>query len=1281
MGSSIGTGCIGAMVEMTLPIGQPRVTIIYIPRDKRDSGSMWFTWVRYSTVVLVFILLFPLQFTLEAVEADGAGTTHSQPTSVLDNLALRPPESPLSQMAHRLDGIREAPALATDSNGTTHAVWVEGFNHEKREVRYSRSLDGGRNWSTSMAISTLLTTSAGFPNVMADESGRVFVLWKETRGGHLNVLLRASMDGGSTFGAIGTITPINGYTDCIDACVTSTADGGVYGVVMNSKEREGSASDFYAIGWCSLDTKDHPSSQFLVRELGLARRTATMDVCVDGNDDVVIAYHINRIPYIAWLKVSTGNVSLDPLPYHGSVIGRIEVMHWHNRTEVLYIDRENYRTYVHHVWTYDENRTFSSEDLYDARQQPSDGTTLQMLDAEVSADGLLQTLLGTYRDNTMLLVAKPLKDEGASISVHSFYADEHDENLGAAIAPQVHPGDISLLCTPHYVEGDGPYQDIKALECLVWNWTTLANETKSYLGVDTMYRSDRSNARVCYGQDGTTHMVWCEPRGHPWYGWYDYSDVFYARRPVGASGFEAPVQLNAPNLAGWQMLDIGISSDGTVYVAWFGTGCDSEFDSWPYGLLGVLSEDQGTTWSEPMEIDLDRHRLEPPLYERDFQIESSPNGTMFLAFTIEYVVDRDTRRGLLVLGWKDDFKVFLREGLLSVNLYGGIIQSPALQISEEGNPHVVCEYRSSRYSSPTRLVWLRSKDGGSTWEEPVDIPVGLDILGYHRGWAALESDNVMTIAFMDPGWGGEMLNTSLYWCTMDLTTNTSSFVQLVDNRSAPFPIFGAVRILPSGDDASLIFYLGLDGADVPGPDVRYETVLCAVEVSLDGTVRSRRVLSSAPGEVSLDLDDHSNEVSKSYLDATYEPGGAPVIATSVMDDETGHLGVYVWRTNHLPEVTNVTEAAGGWVLGPEVRLEVEPEADPDGDPLEYRFSIWLLEGDFCLTGPWRPLNTFPLPRLDHGPYCWSVEVRDPYGSVLSEEGWWFRYDHREPTAHAGGPYIGSEGMTLELSGTDSSDDGPISTWEWDLEGDGVFEYNTTVPTLQYRAVDDFEGVIVLRVTDEADRQALDTAVLIIHNTPPACMLRGHERLVAGDNVTFGVNITDAGELDTHTVQWYGEDGPLGEGPEVTVHLSMPGEFLLLVRVEDNDGGVCSRHYYITVNHKPLSIQLHHPETVWMGDEFRMYITDNYDQPLEGLNVSWNVDGVTVGTGRELWRTAYTAGTLDVWVKAEDPEGHTAEAAGMVRVRERLEPVLLEGPTEVTNTSITIGWTASSPTSS
>jgi len=89
-----------------------------------------------------------------------------------------------------------------------------------------------------------------------------------------------------------------------------------------------------------------------------------------------------------------------------------------------------------------------------------------------------------------------------------------------------------------------------------------------------------------------------------------------------------------------------------------------------------------------------------------------------------------------------------------------------------------------------------------------------------------------------------------------------------------------------------------------------------------------------------------------------------------------------------------------------------------------------------------------------------------------------------PVASAGGPYTGAPGVPITLDASATWDpDGcgsppfDIVLYEWDWDGDGIFDEQTTFPTITHSWPLGFSGEIRLRATDRDCLQAVATASL------------------------------------------------------------------------------------------------------------------------------------------------------------------------------------------------------------
>jgi Mg-chelatase subunit ChlD len=82
-----------------------------------------------------------------------------------------------------------------------------------------------------------------------------------------------------------------------------------------------------------------------------------------------------------------------------------------------------------------------------------------------------------------------------------------------------------------------------------------------------------------------------------------------------------------------------------------------------------------------------------------------------------------------------------------------------------------------------------------------------------------------------------------------------------------------------------------------------------------------------------------------------------------------------------------------------------------------------------------------------------------------------------PYAWAAGPYVGLVGAELLLDGRGSYGiDSELVSYEWDVDGDGTYDYAGASPTVGHAYTAPYDGLITLRVTDALGRVGLATAV-------------------------------------------------------------------------------------------------------------------------------------------------------------------------------------------------------------
>ena len=181
--------------------------------------------------------------------------------------------------------------------------------------------------------------------------------------------------------------------------------------------------------------------------------------------------------------------------------------------------------------------------------------------------------------------------------------------------------------------------------------------------------------------------------------------------------------------------------------------------------------------------------------------------------------------------------------------------------------------------------------------------------------------------------------------------------------------------------------------------------------------------------------------------------------------------------------------------------------DADGDTIGSVADLKIGEGD-CVTAT-QSLTTSKS-KVSDGSL--SVEVQNtpmvqPTPCDTNEITVGITYSaNAAPTAGAGGPYFVDEGGSITLDGSGSSDpDGDSLTYQWDLDGDGLFEAAGTTPIFDASGIDGTTDLPVsLTVTDSDGASDTDSTTVNVRNVPPS---------VSADDGTVTV---DEGETATNS---------------------------------------------------------------------------------------------------------------------------------------------------------------------
>ena len=198
-------------------------------------------------------------------------------------------------------------------------------------------------------------------------------------------------------------------------------------------------------------------------------------------------------------------------------------------------------------------------------------------------------------------------------------------------------------------------------------------------------------------------------------------------------------------------------------------------------------------------------------------------------------------------------------------------------------------------------------------------------------------------------------------------------------------------------------------------------------------------------------------------------------------------------------------APGATSSGGRPTLTWSPSTDAGGNLAGYDVE---LDGSFTRVGPTATSFT-PSSDLGDGQHAWRVVAIDSADNRTASGIRHFTVDARPPTAHVSAtPNPALAGESVHFSGAASSPGGAaISTYEWDLDGDGSYERNTGAdPTVATTYGAPLDVTVGLRITDAAGRSGTEEVALSITPAPlpgtPGISINDGDRFTNNRHVTL-----------------------------------------------------------------------------------------------------------------------------------------------------------------------------------
>jgi hypothetical protein len=240
-----------------------------------------------------------------------------------------------------------------------------------------------------------------------------------------------------------------------------------------------------------------------------------------------------------------------------------------------------------------------------------------------------------------------------------------------------------------------------------------------------------------------------------------------------------------------------------------------------------------------------------------------------------------------------------------------------------------------------------------------------------------------------------------------------------------------------------------------------------------------------------------------------------------------------------------------------------------------------------------------------------------------------------PVANAGGPYSAEIGSPITFDGSASSDiDGNIVLYEWDVNGDSIYDINSVTPTVTYtyNSAGDFN--VVLRVTDNEGAMSTATTTATVSDiTPP----------VFDSNTVFNISGVEATGASGAVVDYNLPTASDNSGDVVVVCVPIPGSIFPLGTTTVTCTATDDSNNSTTIDFNITVVDTTPPVIDSMSNITGVEATSSAGAVVTYTSPAANdlVDGVTTATCLPTSGSTFSLGDNTVTCIATDAAGNSA----------------------------------------
>jgi YD repeat-containing protein len=343
-------------------------------------------------------------------------------------------------------------------------------------------------------------------------------------------------------------------------------------------------------------------------------------------------------------------------------------------------------------------------------------------------------------------------------------------------------------------------------------------------------------------------------------------------------------------------------------------------------------------------------------------------------------------------------------------------------------------------------------------------------------------------------------------------------------------------------------------------------------------------------------------------------------------------------------------------LGATITFDAAASSDPGGSIVKYE---WDFDNDNLYELDTLGDSSTTKQNLPAGTYTVQLKVTDNNGATATTLRT-FRVNAKPVARFSYGPLSPLIGEPVTFDGTSSGDpDGSVSSYAWDLDGNGSFESSGANPTRTYTTAGTVN--VKLRVTDNngtvSDVLARD--VVVFATRPNAGFTYSPRFPLPGQGVTLTSTSSPSTSPSAPALvatQWDLSYSPLGDftvdgaGASLVTSFATPGPHPVAVKVTETGGGFAIAADTIVVNAPPQASFTVTPTKPQEGRSATFASTSSDpDDPL--VKQEWDLDnnGTFERTGAVVATSKLKKGTRPIHLRVTDSRGAAVTSTQQVKV--------------------------------